>query len=54
MEPYVAKSERWNNRLQHLAVWGDWSAGRRFLELMLRLIDEGILDDARGAYGGQQ
>ena len=48
VEPYVAKSERWNNRLLHLAVWGDWSTGRRFLELMLRLIDEGILDDARG------
>ena len=48
VEPYVAKSEQWNNRLLHLAVWGDWSTGRRFLELMLRLIDEGILDDARG------
>ena len=48
VEPYVAKSEQWNNRLLYLAVWGDWSTGRRFLELMLRLIDEGILDDARG------
>ena len=46
--PYVGKSERWNNRLRHLAVWGDWSEGRRFLELMLRLIDEGVLDDAKG------
>ena len=48
VEPYVDKSERWNSRLLHLAVWGDWSQGRRFLELMLRLIDEGILDDAKG------
>ncbi len=48
VEPYVSKSERWNARLFHLAVWGDWSQGRRFLELMLRLIDEGVLDDARG------
>ena len=48
VEPYVSKSERWDGRLRHLAVWGDWSRGRRFLELMLRLIDEGVLDDARG------
>ena len=48
VEPYVDKSERWNSRLLHLAMWGDWSQGRRFLELMLRLIDEGILDDAKG------
>ena len=45
---YVGKSERWNSRLRHLVTWGDWSQGRRFLELVLRLIDEGILDDARG------
>ena len=48
VEPYVGKSERWDNRLIHLAVWGDWSQGRRFLELVLRLIDNGLLDEARG------
>ena len=48
VEPCVGRSERWNKRLLHLAVWGDWSRGRRFLELMLRLIDEGLLDDAQG------
>ena len=48
VEPYVGESERWNARLLHLAVWGDWSLGRRFLELMLRMIDEGVLDGARG------
>ena len=47
-ETYVGKSECWKNRLFRLAVWGDWSQGRRFLELMLRLIDEGVLDEARG------
>ena len=45
VEPYVGKSESWNNRLLHLAVWGDWSQGRRFLELVLQLIDKGVLDD---------
>ena len=48
VELYVGKSGRWNNRLLHLAVWGDWTKGRRFLGLMLRLIDEGVLDEARG------
>ena len=45
VEPYVGKSERWNNHLLHLAVWGDWSQGRRFLEFVLQLIDKGVLDD---------
>lgn len=46
--PYVGRSEHWNTRIRHLAIWGDWGQGRSFLELMLRLIDEGVLDDARG------
>ena len=46
---YVGKSEIWNNRLLYLAQWSDWSEGQRFLELILRLIDEGVLDDARGS-----
>ena len=49
LEPCVGKSEHWNNRLRHLALWGDWSQGRRYLELMLQLIDVGILDDVDGA-----
>ena len=44
-EPYVGKSERWNNHLLHLAVWGNWSQGRRFLEFVFQLIDKGVLDD---------
>ena len=48
VEQYVGKSARWGNRLVHLAEWGDWSHGRRFLHLIIRLIDEGVLDDARG------
>lgn len=48
-KPYVGKSEHWNSRLRHLALRGDWSQGRRFLELMLQLIDVGILDNVDGA-----
>ena len=47
-EPFIGKSEVWNRRLFHLAIWGNWSAGRRFLELVIKLIDEGILDDLSG------
>lgn len=49
VEPYIDKSERWNSRLRHLALGGDWSQDRRYLELMLQLIDVGILDDVDGA-----
>ncbi len=49
LEPYVGKSERWNSRLRQLALWGDWSQGRRYLEFMLQLIDVGILDNVDGA-----
>ena len=48
VERYVGKSARWGNRLVHLAEWGDWSHGRRFLHLIIRLMDEGVLDNARG------
>ena len=44
-----ASQKRWNSRLRQLALWGDWSQGRRYLELMLQLIDVGILDDVDGA-----
>ena len=49
VEPYIGRSEHWISRLRHLALWGDWSQGRRYLELMLQLIDVGILDDVDGA-----
>ena len=48
LEPYVDKSKHWNSRLRHMAVWGDWSQERRYLELMLQLIDKGFLDDVEG------
>lgn len=47
--PYVGHSEAWNRRLVALAQWSDLASDRRFFDLVLRLIDEGVLDDARGA-----
>jgi hypothetical protein len=47
-EPYVGASEEWNKRLVYIAQWADVRAGRRFFDLFLLLIDQGILDEARG------
>src|SRR5205085_2491548 len=49
VEPFVGLSEQWNRRLVALAQWSDLGSDRRFFDLVLRLIDEGVLDDARGA-----
>ena len=44
-EPYVGASEAWRGRLIYLVSYGGLSAGRRFFEMFLRLIDIGLLDD---------
>lgn len=44
IEPYVGRSERWDHRLAHIFQFSDLSAGRRFFELTLKLIDDGCLD----------
>ena len=48
VEPYVGISDDWNKRLVYLVEWADLAAGRRFFNLFLSLIDQGILDQARG------
>lgn len=48
IEPYIGTSEAWSLRLQHFMQWADLNAGRRFIELFLRLVDEGELDNVRG------
>jgi hypothetical protein len=48
VKPYVGASTEWNNRLVYIAQWADVSAGRRFFDLFLSLIDQGVLDGARG------
>lgn len=48
LQPYVGRGESWNRRLLHVMQWSDPGAGERFLELFVRLIDVGILDQARG------
>jgi hypothetical protein len=48
VEPYVRASAEWTRRLVYLAQWAELGSGRRFFDLFLLLIDQGILDEARG------
>ncbi len=50
LEPYVGVSEDWNQRLSYAMDRTDKGAGRRFFDLFLRLIDEGVLDEARNQF----
>ena len=48
LSPFIGMSKRWNDRLLWLAQLTDWGNGRPYFELMLRLIDESVLDRALG------
>jgi hypothetical protein len=48
LEPYVDVGGEWPARLRFVMEWADHDASRRFLDLFLRLIDNGTLDAARG------
>ncbi|HAX79147.1 MAG TPA: hypothetical protein DCY88_25805 [Cyanobacteria bacterium UBA11372] len=47
VEPYVGVSEAWCNRLVSLIQRANLVAGRRFFDLFLRLIREGVLDQPK-------
>ena len=51
VEPYVGQSDTWNNRMRWLAERTRWDRGRPFIDLILKMIDEGVLDDV-GKLGG--
>ncbi|MGC2236179.1 MAG: NACHT domain-containing protein [Pyrinomonadaceae bacterium] len=48
LDPFVDQSEEWNNRLRFVMQWANLDEGRAFLDLFLKCLDKGILDDARG------
>lgn len=50
---YVGKGEIWCNRLKYLMEWADLQNSRKSFDLFLILIDDGTLDDAKGADRGQ-
>jgi len=48
LEPYCGVGAKWNDRLRYVMQWADHDKSRRLFELLLRLIDDGTLDEARG------
>lgn len=55
IEPYVNKSESWNNRIINLIEFAPLEKGHKLYKLFLSLLDEGILDDVdnNGDFGTQ-
>jgi hypothetical protein len=48
LESYVGAGGRWADRLGYVIQWSDHGKSRRLFDLLLRLIDDGTLDEARG------
>ena len=47
LTPYVGRSKRWAQRFAYLLRFGDVDGSRAFLDLFLRSLDAGLLDDLR-------
>lgn len=47
LEPYVDCGSEWPARLRSIVEWNAHTTSRRLFDLILRLIDNGALDDAR-------
>ncbi len=45
LEPYVGVSDAWNRRLRAMMQWRNHEKSRRFFDLFLRLLDDGVLDE---------
>jgi hypothetical protein len=48
LEPYTDNGGDWPVRLRSIVEWSDHTTSRRLFDLTLRLIDNGVLDEARG------
>ena len=48
LEPYADRGGPWALRLRWLMQWADLHRSRRFFDLFLRLVENGVLDEARG------
>ncbi len=47
LEPYADCGGAWPQRLRAVTSWSGRHTNRRFFDLVLRLVDNGVLDDAR-------
>ena len=48
LAPYADRGGQWAFRLRWLMQWADLRTSRRFFDLFLRLVGNGVLDEARG------
>ena len=48
LEPYTDHGDRWSGRLRNFMQWCELHTSRRLFDLFLRLVDNGVLDEARG------
>ena len=48
LEPYLGTGGRWLDRMRYIMQWADHKRSRRFFDLLLQLIENGTLDEARG------
>lgn len=48
LEPYSQGLGKWRERLVSLFQWGELNSGRKYFDLALKLIDNGVFDQARG------
>lgn len=46
--PFIGQSDDWDARLRWVAQWAELGSSRPFFEFFLRLLEAGVLDDARG------
>ena len=51
LEPYTEHGDPWPIRLRYVMQWAELHTNRRFFDLFLRLVDNGVLDEARGPIG---
>ena len=52
LEPFIDKGDGWQERFYHVMQWPEHGNSRRFFDLFLRSIDNGILDSAgSGIFG---
>ncbi|BDZ67951.1 hypothetical protein [Methanobacterium ferruginis] len=53
IEPYVGKSNQWNELIVRYLVWADFSLGNKYFEILLSLIDRDIFENTESFQGDE-
>lgn len=48
LSPFIGESNDWDARLRWIAQWAELGSSRPFFKFFLRLLEAGVLDEARG------